>query len=26
MKLAWNENRIRAQPLLVPEILSCSSK
>ena len=26
MKLAWNEDRIRAQPLLVPETLSCSSR
>ena len=26
MKLAWNEDRIRAQPLLVPETLSCSTR
>ncbi|MFO7763675.1 MAG: DNA mismatch repair endonuclease MutL [Wenzhouxiangellaceae bacterium] len=26
MKLAWNEDRIRAQPLLVPETLSCSAR
>ncbi|MEX0915279.1 MAG: DNA mismatch repair endonuclease MutL, partial [Wenzhouxiangellaceae bacterium] len=26
MKLAWNEDRIRAQPMLVPETLSCSTR
>jgi len=26
MKLAWAEDRIRAQPLLVPESLSCSAR
>jgi len=26
MKLAWAEDRIRAQPLLVPETLSCSTR
>src|SRR6056297_695799 len=26
MKLAWNEDRIRAQPLLVPETLICSAR